>query len=55
MCPWVVNIGRILNRFSKDLGQVEETLPFFIYDFTLVSILGRLGNIASRPVWLHNG
>lgn len=28
--------GRILNRFSKDIGAVDETLPSTITDFVQV-------------------
>ena len=30
--------GRILNRFSRDLGSIDETIPYIAYDFSLVSI-----------------
>ena len=30
-------LGRILNRFSKDIGQLDEILPITMYDFLTVS------------------
>ena len=32
--------GRILNRFSKDIGQLDEILPLTMYDFLAVSTWG---------------
>jgi len=29
--------GRILNRFAKDLGVIDEKIPFVGYDFSVVS------------------
>lgn len=29
--------GRILNRFAKDLGVIDEKIPFVAYDFSVVS------------------
>ena len=29
-------IGRIMNRFSKDIGNVDETLPHTLFDFLQV-------------------
>lgn len=29
--------GRILNRFSKDMGIVDEYIPFILYDVVAVS------------------
>jgi len=29
--------GRILNRFAKDLGQLDEVLPLCMYDFIQAS------------------
>ena len=26
-------IGRIMNRFSKDIGVIDDTLPISLYDF----------------------
>lgn len=30
--------GRILNRFSKDLGQVDETLPWILMDVIQIGL-----------------
>ncbi|CAG9800858.1 unnamed protein product [Chironomus riparius] len=37
--------GRILNRFSKDMGQIDETLPMTMIDFfqLIFSLLGTIG------------
>ena len=32
-------VGRILNRFSKDLGTIDELLPQVLYDVTLTFVL----------------
>uniref|UniRef100_A0A8B9JMS0 Cystic fibrosis transmembrane conductance regulator n=1 Tax=Astyanax mexicanus TaxID=7994 RepID=A0A8B9JMS0_ASTMX len=32
-------IGRILNRFSKDIGQVDSSLPWTFVDFIQVSVI----------------
>ncbi|KAJ6223803.1 hypothetical protein RDWZM_002348 [Blomia tropicalis] len=37
--------GRILNRFTKDLGVIDELLPFVGYDINLI-ILQAIGTIA---------
>lgn len=31
--------GQILNRFTKDLGQIDEMLPITVFDVITVSIL----------------
>ena len=31
-------VGRVLNRFSKDIGFLDDLLPFIFCDFVLVSI-----------------
>ncbi|CAH2223667.1 multidrug resistance-associated 4 [Pelobates cultripes] len=36
-------IGRILNRFSKDIGHLDDLLPFTFLDFMQVGIVGRTG------------
>ncbi|KAM9802673.1 ATP-binding cassette sub-family C member 4-like isoform 3-T4 [Syngnathus typhle] len=36
-------IGRILNRFSKDMGFLDSMLPWTFVDFTQVGIVGRTG------------
>lgn len=40
--------GRILNRFSKDLGQIDELLPFTMIDVfqIMFSLLGTIGVLA---------
>ncbi|XP_018014259.1 ATP-binding cassette sub-family C member 4 isoform X1 [Hyalella azteca] len=47
-------IGQILNRFSKDLGQVDELLPSTLYDFLCISlnIVGIITVIASVNPYL---
>ncbi|KAK3795777.1 hypothetical protein RRG08_031858 [Elysia crispata] len=32
-------VGRVLNRFSKDTGQIDEHLPFVMFDFLQSSLL----------------
>ena len=31
--------GRVLNRFSKDVGFLDKLLPFIFCEYTLVRIL----------------
>lgn len=31
-------IGRIMNRFSKDIGQIDETIPITVLDFMNVKV-----------------
>jgi ABC-type multidrug transport system fused ATPase/permease subunit len=40
--------GRILNRFSKDVGQIDETLPFILVDVfqALFGMIGAIGVLA---------
>eukprot|EP00051_Salpingoeca_urceolata_P017449 m.237611 g.237611 ORF g.237611 m.237611 type:complete len:1401 (-) comp18957_c0_seq3:248-4450(-) len=47
-------IGRILNRFSKDLGYIDETLPWTLLDFLQLFILvsGVLILVSSINPWL---
>ena len=33
----VLIIGRILNRFSKDVGFLDDVLPYFFCEFIIVS------------------
>ncbi len=47
--------GRILNRFSKDVGQIDETLPFILVDvfqimFAMVGTIGVLAVV--NPIYL---
>jgi len=48
-------VGRVLNRFSKDIGQIDELLPDTFFDYTRIllsafSIL--LLNVATMPYLL---
>lgn len=47
-------IGRILNRFSKDIGQLDSLLPWTFVDFTQVflQILGVIAVSAAAIPWL---
>jgi len=42
-------IGRVLNRFSKDIYSIDETLPDSLYSFvgTTFQVLGTFGTIAA--------
>ena len=31
--------GRVLNRFSKDIGQMDELLPYTYYDYCRVGFI----------------
>lgn len=47
--------GRILNRFSKDVGQIDETLPFILVDvfqiiFAMIGAIGVLTVV--NPIYL---
>ena len=47
--------GRILNRFSKDIGQIDETLPFTLVDVfqSMFGLLGIIGVLAVvNPLYL---
>lgn len=47
--------GRILNRFSKDVGQIDETLPFILVDVfqIMFAMIGAIGVLAVvNPVYL---
>ena len=35
---YVRTVGRVLNRFSKDLGFMDDVLPYHFYDFVFVSL-----------------
>ena len=37
MCTFYANIGRVLNRFSKDIGFMDALLPNKLLDFISVS------------------
>ncbi|XP_067113164.1 ATP-binding cassette sub-family C member 4-like [Osmerus mordax] len=47
-------IGRILNRFSKDIGQLDSLLPWTFVDFTQVflQILGVIAVAAAAIPWI---
>ncbi|RXG69973.1 Multidrug resistance-associated protein 4 [Armadillidium vulgare] len=47
-------IGQILNRFTKDTGQVDDLLPPAMYDFITISFmfLGILAVILYLNIWL---
>lgn len=46
--------GRVLNRFSKDIGQLDSNLPWTFVDFIQVflQILGVIGVAASVILWI---
>lgn len=47
--------GRILNRFSKDVGQIDETLPFILVDVfqIMFAMIGAIGVLAVvNPIYL---
>ena len=37
LIPTYVRIGRVLNRFSKDLGFMDDILPFYFFNYLAVS------------------
>ena len=39
--------GRILNRFSRDIGVIDDSLPNTIYDFVQCILMVLAGNITS--------
>ncbi|XP_044751379.1 probable multidrug resistance-associated protein lethal(2)03659 [Coccinella septempunctata] len=46
--------GRILNRFSKDMGIVDEYIPFILYDVVaiMVALIGTIVISVFVEVWL---
>lgn len=46
--------GRVLNRFSKDVGAMDDLLPWVLFDFlnVLTAILATLGLIAAANPWI---
>lgn len=47
--------GRIINRFSKDVGQIDETLPFILVDVfqIMFAMIGAIGVLAVvNPIYL---
>ncbi|CAL4094228.1 unnamed protein product, partial [Meganyctiphanes norvegica] len=47
-------IGQTLNRFTKDIGQIDELLPITIFDVVTVilNFLGIIGVIAYLNIWV---
>nr|XP_045582319.1 ATP-binding cassette sub-family C member 4-like isoform X3 [Procambarus clarkii] len=47
-------IGQILNRFTKDLGQIDEMLPITVFDVVIIllNFLGIIVVIASVNIWI---
>ncbi|KAK7083945.1 Multidrug resistance-associated protein 4, partial [Halocaridina rubra] len=47
-------VGQILNRFTKDLGQIDEMLPMTVFDVVtiLLNFLGIIVVIASINIWV---
>ncbi|XP_054637104.1 multidrug resistance-associated protein 4 isoform X2 [Dunckerocampus dactyliophorus] len=47
-------IGRVLNRFSKDIGQLDSSMPWTIVDFiqVLLQILGVIAVAAGVIPWI---
>ena len=33
-----LHVGRVLNRFSKDVGFLDDVLPFIFCEYLLVSV-----------------
>ncbi|KOC69719.1 putative multidrug resistance-associated protein lethal(2)03659, partial [Habropoda laboriosa] len=46
--------GRILNRFSKDIGIIDKKLPFTMLDVTIMTLtfVGTIVVVATVTVWL---
>ncbi|XP_066976379.1 ATP-binding cassette sub-family C member 4-like isoform X2 [Macrobrachium rosenbergii] len=47
-------VGQILNRFAKDIGQIDDFLPGTMWDFVeiLLNFLGIIVVIASINIWV---
>uniref|UniRef100_A0A6Q2WSZ5 Cystic fibrosis transmembrane conductance regulator n=1 Tax=Esox lucius TaxID=8010 RepID=A0A6Q2WSZ5_ESOLU len=45
-------IGRVLNRFSKDIGQMDSALPWTFVDFIFLEIIGVIAVAASVIPWI---
>lgn len=48
-------VGRVLNRFSKDIGQMDDLLPYTYYDYCRLMVLSYavlLLNVAAMPYLL---
>ena len=37
---YLLNLGRVLNRFSKDVGFLDDLMPYVFCEFILVSKTG---------------
>ena len=46
-CSYFLLSGRILNRFSKDIGYLDDLLPYMFCDFFMVSIINSSNSIGS--------
>nr|XP_034196002.1 probable multidrug resistance-associated protein lethal(2)03659 isoform X1 [Osmia lignaria]XP_034196003.1 probable multidrug resistance-associated protein lethal(2)03659 isoform X1 [Osmia lignaria]XP_034196004.1 probable multidrug resistance-associated protein lethal(2)03659 isoform X1 [Osmia lignaria]XP_034196006.1 probable multidrug resistance-associated protein lethal(2)03659 isoform X1 [Osmia lignaria]XP_034196007.1 probable multidrug resistance-associated protein lethal(2)03659 isoform len=46
--------GRILNRFSKDIGVIDKKLPFTMFDVTIMflTFIGTIVIVGTVSVWL---
>ncbi|XP_076749190.1 putative multidrug resistance-associated protein lethal(2)03659 [Xylocopa sonorina] len=46
--------GRILNRFSKDIGIIDKMLPFTMYDVTIMflTLMGTIVIVTAVSFWL---
>ncbi|CAH3112435.1 unnamed protein product [Porites lobata] len=48
-------VGKVLNRFSKDIGQMDDLLPYAFYDYTRLMVSSfaiLLLNVATMPYLL---
>lgn len=45
-----ISLGRILNRFSKDIGYLDSLLPWTFVDFIQVSLTSA-GLVAGDAAW----
>lgn len=51
--PNSISVGRILNRFSKDIGHLDDLLPLTFLDFVQVIqlLLNCMLNLDSCKLW----
>ena len=49
--------GRMLNRFAKDIGNIDETLPWYLLLFLqrMVFLVGAVGLVSVSNPWLNLG
>ena len=49
--------GRMLNRFAKDIGSIDETLPWYLLMFLqrMVFLVGAVGLVSVSNPWLNLG